>query len=475
VTATLIISLVLQVACLVLLRYRLGRRWLRRPVPILVLGSAVSQGLAPALLTIPSLAVWDNFGLGVRQDAINTASLVMSLAMVTFTVSYLVTCGPAAIPAARPGDPRTAARALDWRVFGLLCIPLAVVTAAGHGYNDGTAAGQGTALSTDLVSTFFIAMVVLTSSGFLLRHGTRWFLPVFVAQSLLLGLAGERTPLVMDALALIIVLLRAGIRVPRRQLLAAAALTLVGSLAITGVRVQEGRSLFYTDSGLGARVSALMGGLRSASGNQPGQRGPNLIAQSAVRMNGTDFEGAIVQAEELGRPRLSAAYVPQSLLLAVPSFVWSSKLARGTALNPAQLEIDDFGLQQINFIPPFFGLYIGFLPVAWMAAFFAGLGLLFGWGERWLLRACTPVRLVLLAESVIAVLWYQAGLPTMVVEMRTAAALALSIKGLETLRQRRSRHGTPLLTVSAAAVPAPSHVSLHRAPAGPVPSGAPRP
>jgi hypothetical protein len=167
--------------------------------------------------------------------------------------------------------------------------------------------------------------------------------------------------------------------------------------------------------------------------------------------------------------------VPESLLLAVPSFAWSSKLARGTALNPAQLEIDDFGLQQINFIPPFFGLYIGFLPVAWMAAFFAGLGLLFGWGERWLLRACTPVRLVLLAESVIAVLWYQAGLPTMVVEMRTAAALALSIKGIETLRLRRSRHGTPLQTASAPVVPGPRQVPLQRLPADAEPSGAWRP
>src|SRR5260370_20372647 len=75
----------------------------------------------------------------------------------------------------------------------------------------------------------------------------------------------------MDAIGLILLLLFARVQVPRRQLLAAAALTVITSLAITGVRVHQGRNLFYSDSGIRARVSALIGGLSAASGAQAGE------------------------------------------------------------------------------------------------------------------------------------------------------------------------------------------------------------
>ena len=92
-------------------------------------------------------------------------------------------------------------------------------------------------MATNLVSTFFVIMVVLTAAAFLLRHGSRWFLLVLIARSGLLAVAGERTPLVMDAIGLVLLLLFAGVRVPHRQLLAAAALTVMVALAITGVRI----------------------------------------------------------------------------------------------------------------------------------------------------------------------------------------------------------------------------------------------
>lgn len=153
-----------------------------------------------------------------------------------------------------------------------------------------------------------------------------------------------------------------------------------------------------------------------------------------------DFAGGILQSISEGQPRLSASYVPESLLLAVPSFVWPSKLDRGNALNPAQLQINDFELQQVNFIPAFPGLYMGFLSPPWLMALFGLLGTVFGWFERWLLRECTPVRLVLLAGAVAAALWYGAGLPTMLVQMRAVVALAAAVKIIEVLRARRARH-----------------------------------
>lgn len=56
----------------------------------------------------------------------------------------------------------------------------------------------------------------------------------------------------MDAIGLVLLLLFAGVRVPHRQLLAAAALTVMVALANTGVRIHQGRTLFYTNSGIRA-------------------------------------------------------------------------------------------------------------------------------------------------------------------------------------------------------------------------------
>ena len=118
-------------------------------------------------------------------------------------------------------------------------------------------------------------------------------------------------------------------------------------------------------------------------GQGPGGQGPGLVAQAAVRLDGTDFAGAILQSVSFGRPRLGASYVPESLLIAVPSALWPSKLSHGNGLiNPTGLEIEHFGLQNVNFLPTLPGLYMGFLAPPWLIAFLAFLGLLAGRGER---------------------------------------------------------------------------------------------
>jgi hypothetical protein len=112
------------------------------------------------------------------------------------------------------------------------------------------------------------------------------------------------------------------------------------------------------------------------------------------------------------------------------------------------MEINSFGLQQVNYLPTLPGLYIGFLSAPWLIAFLAFLGLLCGWGERWLYRRCTPVRLVLLAGAVTAALSYETGLPGMLISLRGAAAIALGVKLIEVIRMRNAhRHNGEILDV----------------------------
>lgn len=444
-TMTFLAALMVQLVMVAVLRHRLGRLWLRRPVTMFVLASVVYLGVAPALLAIPSVGAADNFRRGIQRGYVDTADLIMSAVMLAFTLAYLLTHPERTVTRGRPGDTETLARALDWRWLALACAPLTLLTAAGRGYNNGLASGQGTALSTNLAAAFFIMTVMLAAAGFLLRHGTRWFLPVLAFQSGTLAMAGERTPVIMDAIALIIVLLFAGVRVPRTQLAGAALLTVVAIASISGSRLAQGRELYYTNSGISARVGALATGLSAVGGGSSASTGvPGLAAQFAVRMSSVDYGAGILQAIGEGQPRLAAVSVPESFLIAVPSFLWPAKLDQKAAMSPAQAQIDAFGLQNINFLPGAPGLYLGFLSPGWLVALFTVLGAAFGWFERWVLRERTPVRTVLLAGAAVAALDFEAGLPSMLVQMRSAGVLAIAVCVIGALRaSRQTAHPAP--------------------------------
>ena len=432
----LLTALLFQVMAVVLLRYRLGRHWLRRPTVLIMLADVVYQGLSPVLMALPSIGTWDTYRIGVQQGFVNSATLLMSGGMFVFTVAYLMTHPERVNAAAGMTGISYLEKALDWKFLTAVSIPLAVLTYQGRGFNNGvTAIGS---VSSNLAATFFIVLIALAAFSFLLKHGVRWFIPVLIVQSLILAAAGERNPVITDAIALILLLLFSGSRPSARQLRGAAALTLVAILAVTGLRAEKGRTLFQQDNGLSARISALGDGLTKFTTTSPaGVTGPSIPVQTVIRLDGVDFGGAILQSLSFGQPPLSASYVLDSLLLVVPSALWPSKLAHGNALNPAIAETDDFGLQQVNFLPTLPGLYIGFLSAPWLIVFLAFIGLLCGWGERWLFRRCTPVRFVLLAGAVIAALFYEKGLPGMLVALRGAVVIAVIVKLIEVMRRPR--------------------------------------
>jgi hypothetical protein len=432
---TLAAALLVQALAITLLRHRLGRRWLRHPVTVMILVSVAYQGISPIFMAIPSIGMWDTYRTGIQQGYIDSATLIMSVSMLAFTVAYLLVCPERTAPQTSPDDIKAMVKALDWRWLACCCIPLAILTYEGRGYNGGPATGGGASLFAELASEFFIILMVLTALSFLLKHGTRLFLPILIIQSLLLAAAGERSPVIIDAIALVLLLAHAGYRLPRAQVRAAAVLTLVAVLAITGERAHEGRTLYHEDSGLSTRLAVLGRGL---IGTESGSPGPGLISQAAVRLDGVDFAGGVLQSVSLGEPRLSASYVPESLLLAVPKPLWPTKLDRGNSLNPTYLEIESFGLQNVNFLPTLPGLYMGFLAPPWLVVLLALLGLLAGFGERMLFRYCTPARLVMLAGAITAALAYEQGLPGMLVTLRSAATVAIVVKLIEVIRAKRA-------------------------------------
>jgi hypothetical protein len=197
--------------------------------------------------------------------------------------------------------------------------------------------------------------------------------------------------------------------------------------------------VYYGDTGASGRLSALGSGISHA-----GTAGI-LEAQLASRLDDVSFTAAILQARRIGYPLLPGSYVPGSLAEAVPSFLWPSKLDHAADLAPAQLEIDDLGLRQTNWLPGFAGTYAGFLSPPWLVLLMALPGWLAGLGERRLLARVTPARLVMLASAVQAAFLFDAGLPAMVVALRSGVVLAVAVRALAAVRGRARRCpcGTP--------------------------------
>jgi hypothetical protein len=442
-SVTLISALLIQVIALAALRVRLGKGWLARPTTILVLAATAYHGLSEILLSIASVRQWDAYRSDISQAFIDKACLVISAGLLALVLGYLATRPERASFEGRQSVGNISViRAIDWRLYALACAPLAIITYEGRGYFTPVAGAAATPKG--LASTFLIILVVLSAFGFLGRHGMRWFIEVLIAQSLLLAAVGERTPIVVATVALLVLLLRVGMRPSRKQFTITFVIAIVTILGITGYRAAYGRTLYYSDSGLVARLEALGTGLYAVShASAPGDANPGLITQLAVRFDGNSFAGGVLQDMSSGQPELGVTPAAESLLLAVPTSLWSSKLSHETVLNPALTSINQFGLAQINYLPTMAGLYMAYIGTSGTVVFLALIGAMCGLGERWLFRRHTTVRLIILASSVQAALNYEGGLPTMIVALRAGVMLAAIAKIIEIVARRRHHHESP--------------------------------
>lgn len=431
-------ALFLQALAVVLIRWRLGRSWLLHPVAQLVLAAVAYHGLSQILLMIPSVRVWDISRLGVAQRYIDQATLVMSVSLLIMAVCYLIARSGGGVTAGRVNDSPRISRTLDWRLLAVISVPLAVLTYEGRGYNSDISYTHKT-VSTDLASTFLTILLVLAVFGFLLKHGMKWFIAAIILQSVLLAAAGERFPVIADIVTLLVLLSMVGLRPSRRQVWITVALTVVAVLGLTGYRAATGRMLYHQNSGLMSRAAALGTGLYELA-HSPSERDTpvGLVGQVTSRFDGDSFAGGILQDMSFGRPVLGVVPVEKSVLIVIPSFVWSSKMTYISRTNPAWTETYAFGLQRINLVPTLLGLYIGFLGSYWLVGFAAVIGALCGWGERWLFRQFTPVRVVVMATCVQMVFKYEQGLPGILVTLRTAAVLAIAAKIVEAVQDRNA-------------------------------------
>jgi hypothetical protein len=429
---TLLMAFLIQIAAVVVLRHRLGSRWLQRPVTILVITACVYNGISEALLAIPSVRAWDLYRIGTKQYYIDVATLVISVGLLAFVACYLAIKPERMSTNVPVNGPEVAARIVDWRLFSLASIPMAVLTYEGRGYNSANSTTEPVGISGNVSSEFLIVLISLAAFGVLVQYGIRLFVPVIVAQVVLLAATGERAPLLIGLIATLVLLSHVGLRPSRRQVGMIIGLSVVTMLGITGYRAVSGRGIYQQDTSLSARVESIRSGLYTlVHTSNADNTSPGLVAQFAGRLDGNVFAGDVIQSLDSGHVTLGAAPVWESALVVIPSAVWPSKLAHAE-INPMLPELNAFGIQPgigiwAGPIPTFSGLYIGDVGSYGDIAFMAFMGLLFGLGEIWLFRRFTAARIAMLAAAVQAALSYEAGLPAMLVALRTGIILAVAV------------------------------------------------
>ncbi len=426
---TLLAALLIQVCAVALLRHRLGARWLRRPVTVLVITGCVYNGVSEVLLAVPSIREWDAYRLGTGQHYIDVATFIISVGLLAFVICYLVT-KPGRTAKSVPIDAAAAAaNIVDWRLYALMSLPLAMLTYEGRGYD--TASKQA-GITTSVSSEFLLVLISLAAFGILVRYGIRWFVPIIIAQLTLLAATGERSALLIGVIPTLVLLAYAGLRPSRRQYTIIIGLGIIFILGITGFRAVSGRGIYQQNTSLSARVASLGSGLYTlVHASNVNNTSPGLVAQVAVRLDGNSFSGDIMQSLDSGQMTLGAGPVWESPLVVLPSAIWPSKLTHA-GLNPVLLEYNYFGIQPgvgiwNGPLPTFSGLYLGYLGPYGDIVFMALLGFLSGFGEIWVLRKFTAPRIAMLSASIQAALSYEAGLPAMLPALRTGLILALVV------------------------------------------------
>jgi hypothetical protein len=430
-SALFVTSLLLLALCPAFLRTRYGRGWTARPFSLLVLMALAYHGVGEVLIRATDsgrYSVWRQ----VPQEYIDQGMFVAAASLLAMTVAYCITAAPLAEDL--PLDLDRLRRVFDWRLTGLLALPLLAATVRGAGFASASAERSA---SIGFSTQFLTPLVVLTSFGLLLRR-PQWFGPIVAVQCLALAVAGQRLEVVVAAAMLWLLAHRVNLAPTRRQLVAVTAVVFLLGFAITSVRSSQGRAVFNDNTGPTARVSALAGGITHPSYESSFGAGP--VGDIALRVDCNAWAGQVMRALDEGHPPIGWTPLLNATLTPIPSALWPEKLTTLT-LNQRSTKgetASELGLPRQDVLPGHLTLFLGDLG-PWMLIMFNALaGLVLGVADRWALRRVDVLPLLGVMLLGQGALFYERGLPSYLIAGRSLVALGLVLAAWAFLRQRRN-------------------------------------
>ena len=420
-TASLLLSLLLQAGSILAVRLVVKGDWWRHPFTYLLFTAFAYTVLSDSLLRIPSLADTSPGRSLIAPEYFDRSLVVQSLAMASMTFGYLLAYSPTNPQDSSVTITQNRVR-LDWRVLLGLSLFLIAVSATRYIGSDGVYTASSDGLLTGLVPLFLIPTTVFASLALILRFGNRWIPLVVLGQSALLAVSNQRTAILVALVALIVILLQLGVKVTRRQVIVAAGVFAIMFVALTGVRATEGREAFDTNPSAIARISSVFGNVGAF--DSLSDESSSAVATLTRRLDSNEFGAAVEQAFAEGNDLLPPVYLALSFAEALPSFFFNSKLEMDPSLrNPESGATMYYNLANTDYLPGHFGLFLPVLGNWLMPVFFFFAGLVFSRLEKFALARITFVRLIVLLILTQAVMYYEVGLPGVVVSLRGGIAI----------------------------------------------------
>lgn len=432
--------LAVQMTAVVLMVVRLRSRWTQHVGAWFLLAAFLFHGVS--ILTTKQT---------VPSQALESWLLVISPALLVYSVVY---CAVVRVRVERPvADARSVVRTFPPQVLALLVAPLAIATLTGVGYlaNGADTDTQGPYWIQGLSAQFLILGVTLLSFGIIVTKGRRWALPALLFQSILLASIGQRLEVFAGAVLLLYAMSRYGMRPSKAQLTWIVVVLVFLGLSITATRETEGRVAYLERSSASDRIGALVLGafrLDKAAEAQNSALGG--------RIDGNTF-GALVLGSLDEHPGFEVGMEPfkNSVMLAVPSFIFTSKLSTDiTKRSDEAFLIDRLQLPFTDYLPT---------PLGGIVGYYGRLGLFLGVMilaiglarvDTWMNRDSTPGRLVLGMSLMLCISFYERSFEAWIITARGTLLLLIAVKAVTAVRRtvRRAHWGLPVPAATARSV-----------------------
>lgn len=446
-TVSVLTGLALQAIAAAIVHVAIRGQWLRRPGAILLAMALLGHG-------ITELMQWawpgrNPFRRYISQGALDDWVLLASAAVLTYAIAYALTVRSLK-PVYRVADGPNYLEGLRLRWTVLATVPLLVLTWQGRGALQPVAPGQVASrehyASTGIAGEFLVPLVAVVGSIVLVRYGTRWLMPLLVAQGIVLVVAGTRSMIVTACLLSLVGAALCGIRPSRRQTGAIIVLVMFFTFLISATRAEVGRETFTADQGASQRLDGLGQGLVSIASAKSREA---ILDDLVYRFDSNTYGTMVLESIRRNTPPVGLETAANSIMLVVPSFLAPTKLSSTVETRNEEAFLDRrFGIpQNVDWLPSIFGSMLGWFGPWGLFVLAVVLGLALGAGETFALRRSTTARWILAMGLAQSALLYAAGAQNFIVVLRgpllivaffgASRAISRAIRSARTVSARR--------------------------------------
>ncbi|MET8259026.1 hypothetical protein [Micromonospora sp. NPDC005205] len=445
-TVSVAIGLAIQATSVVVVHLAIRGDWMRRPGALMLLVAVLFHGVTEVM---QSLWPGRNFYRAyVDQDVIDDWVLLVSGAMAVYACTYaLIVRQPPFRPTshAKP-EPGLDGLRLPWLL--LLAVPLLVATWQGKGavqplapINADEDIPERGGVLVDLAGEFLVPVIAILGAVVLVRWGTRWLIPVLIAESALLAMAGTRAMIVFAAVLTLVGAALHGVRPSRKQVAVLVVTVAAFTALISSSRAVAGREAFDAGQGGGERLEALIDG----AGKLHTAKSRDAILDDVVyRFDGNVFGAMVYDSLRGSGQPVGLATVGNNLAMLVPSVLAPNKVGgRSLEQRSEEAYIDQaHGLSQhVDWLPTILGTGVAYYGAVGLILVALLLGLGVGVAERFALSSRSTTRVVLTIGLGQCALLYGSGPQSVITTLRMVVAIAVVMSGLAWLGRRRSAHG----------------------------------